>query len=71
MRTLIAELLAACGLDDSYPVREVEGTPGDQFALSADITAIREALGWEPKVSLREGLARMVAWARELKRECR
>ncbi len=65
VRTLIAELLAACGLDENYPVREIEGTPGDLFALSADITVIREALGWEPKVSLRGGLVRMVDWARE------
>ena len=71
VRRLIAELLTACGLDDDYPVREVEGTPGDQFALSADITAICEALGWEPEVSLREGLARMVDWARAQQREGR
>ena len=71
VRRLIAELLTACGLDDDYPVREVEGTPGDQFALSADITAICEALGWEPKVSLCEGLSRMVDWARAQQREGR
>ena len=70
VRTLIAELLTACGLDNDYPVRVVEGTPGDQFALSADITAIREALGWEPEVSLREGLARMAGWVRAQQRGC-
>jgi len=64
VRTLIVELLAACGLNEDYPVREVEQTPGDVFAVSADITLIRKALSWDPKVSLREGLARMVGWAR-------
>jgi UDP-glucose 4-epimerase len=64
VRTLIAELLAACGLDANYPIRQLEPTPGDQFTVWADVTAIREALGWEPKTSLREGIARMVAWAR-------
>jgi nucleoside-diphosphate-sugar epimerase len=63
VHALIAELLAACGLDDSYPIRQLEPTPGDQFTVWADVTAIREALGWEPKISLREGVARMVAWA--------
>jgi len=61
---LIAELLAACGLDKDFPVVQAEGTPGDQFAMSADITAIRDRLGWEPKVSLREGISRILAWAR-------
>lgn len=64
VRSLIAELLAACGLNEDYPVRQAEGTPGDVFAVSADITLIRKVLGWEPKVSLREGLARMVRWGR-------
>jgi UDP-glucose 4-epimerase len=63
VRTLIAELLAACKLKENYPVHEQEGTPGDVFAVSADISAIKGVLGWEPKVSLREGLTRMVEWA--------
>ena len=63
VRTLIAELLAACKLEENYPVHEQEGTPGDVFAVSADISAIKGVLGWEPKVSLREGLTRMVEWA--------
>lgn len=68
VRTLISELLTVCGLDESYSVREVEGTPGDLFALSADITASRKVLGWEPKVSLREGLVKMIDWSRSQQR---
>src|SRR5262249_2822060 len=30
-----------------------------------DITIAREALGWEPVISLREGLTRTAAWYRE------
>ena len=30
-----------------------------------DIVRARELLGWEPKVTLRDGLERMIAWARE------
>ena len=66
VRSLIAQLLTACGLDERYPVKEEAATPGDQHGLYADITAIHDALGWEPRVTLREGLARMVAWARSL-----
>jgi UDP-glucose 4-epimerase len=63
---LISVLLEACNLDKNCPVSEGEGTPGDQFAISADITAIREVLGWEPKVSLAQGVDRTVAWARNM-----
>jgi len=31
-----------------------------------DITLAREALGWEPKVSLRNGLSRTIDWARDV-----
>ena len=67
---LIDKLLFNCGLDRNYPVREVEGTPGDQNGLYADITQIRNVLGWEPRTPLREGLAKTVAWAGEMKRRC-
>ncbi len=33
--------------------------------LLADTTLIHELTGWEPRYSLREGLARTVEWFRE------
>jgi nucleoside-diphosphate-sugar epimerase len=36
---------------------------GDQRRTQADTTRIRHELGWEPKVSLEEGLARQWEWA--------
>jgi nucleoside-diphosphate-sugar epimerase len=30
-----------------------------------DITLARQVLGWEPRVDLREGLTRTLAWMRE------
>jgi nucleoside-diphosphate-sugar epimerase len=37
--------------------------PGDQRRTKADTTRIRNGLGWEPRVSLEDGLARQWAWA--------
>jgi UDP-glucuronate 4-epimerase len=37
---------------------------GDVEATYADVTRAREELGWIPAISLTEGLARFVAWAR-------
>jgi nucleoside-diphosphate-sugar epimerase len=34
----------------------------DMMANWADVTRAGEMLGWEPQVSLQEGIARMVAW---------
>ena len=60
----IALVLNGHPLGEAIPRQPaVAGTPGDQFAVSADIHAIKKALGWEPAVSLREGLSRMVSWA--------
>lgn len=42
-----------------YPV----GVAGDQPRTKADTTRIRKELGWEPKVSLEEGVSRQWEWA--------
>ena len=39
--------------------------PGDVPATYADIDATRRDFGWSPQTSLREGLARFVAWYRQ------
>ncbi|HZQ16256.1 MAG TPA: NAD-dependent epimerase/dehydratase family protein [Gaiellaceae bacterium] len=44
-------------------VRRQPAVPGDQRRTKADTTRIRGELGWEPRVSLEEGLARQWAWA--------
>lgn len=36
--------------------------PADAMINQADITKARELLGWEPRVSLEEGIGRMVEW---------
>jgi nucleoside-diphosphate-sugar epimerase len=44
-------------------VRHVERARGDVRRTKADVSRIREALGWEPGVVLADGLSRMWAWA--------
>lgn len=40
----------------------VPAQPGDMFETCADLTRIRAAVGYEPRVTLEEGLERFVAW---------
>jgi UDP-glucuronate 4-epimerase len=44
-------------------VREAPSVPGDQRRTRADTTRIREHLGWDPRVSLEDGLSEQWAWA--------
>jgi len=64
VRELLAALLAAANLPTDFPVRELPGSPNDQFGLYADIRRAREDFGWEPAVDLESGLRGMVQWAR-------
>ena len=36
--------------------------PADMLANQADVSKARRLLGWEPRVSLKEGIANLVAW---------
>ncbi|MEU8798647.1 NAD-dependent epimerase/dehydratase family protein [Spirillospora sp. NPDC048819] len=60
LHTLVAEAAGAPDDPEFAPPRL-----GDLPAMSVDPKATQEALGWEPKVGLAEGLAETVAWARE------
>jgi UDP-glucose 4-epimerase len=62
---LVAGLIAALGLPADHPVRSEGTTPGDQYALAADTALARRVLGWEAATSLKDGLAAMLAWARD------
>ena len=43
-------------------------SPGDPRHTGASINLARERLGWEPRVSLREGLAKQWDWFQEMRR---
>ncbi|HEX5246718.1 MAG TPA: NAD-dependent epimerase/dehydratase family protein [Gaiellaceae bacterium] len=47
----------------SLDVRHVDRARGDVRRTKADVSRIRDQLGWEPRVGLPDGLARMWAWA--------
>lgn len=44
-------------------VRAHASVPGDQQRTKADTTRIRDELGWEPRVSLEDGILRQWDWA--------
>ena len=60
MRHLAAEIARAIGRDS--PIRYVPGRPGDPQRRRPDITKMTARYGWEPSVSLGDGLSRTVAW---------
>jgi nucleoside-diphosphate-sugar epimerase len=49
--------------DKRLDVRRGEAVPGDQRRTAADTSRIRRELGWNPAVSLADGLARQWEWA--------
>lgn len=46
---------------------ELPYRPDQVMHLQADISRLRAATGWEPKVGLKEGLKKTVAWYKEVK----
>lgn len=58
---IVEQLLALLGKDTSS-IEYVTDRPGHDRRYAIDFTKIRTELGWEPSVSLAEGLARTVAW---------
>jgi dTDP-glucose 4,6-dehydratase len=57
---MIAEIMGA-SFDDAVEI--VGDRPGKDAAYLLDSTKARSSLGWSPKISLEEGIERVVAWA--------
>lgn len=68
LRDLIAAVGVACGCEPA--VEPLPLQPGDVPVTSADITRAQAELGYAPRVSLEDGLARFVEWYREWYRAC-
>ena len=64
VRQLLQALIAAADLPRDFPVRELPGSPSDQFGLYADISRARRDFGWTPAVDLADGLKGMARWAK-------
>lgn len=60
----IAETVVRISGKDITPFYDTSKPEGDK-ARSADYSKAREILGWEPKVSLEDGLRRQYEWIRE------
>lgn len=45
---------------------ELPPRQSDQKVFVADITKIKNAIGWEPKVSAYEGVSKMVEWVKTI-----
>ena len=67
---LVATILGAVGRSRAdYPLQWGPRRPGDQEHMEADVARLRADLGWRPATSFDEGMARTVAWAREVQQE--
>lgn len=60
MRELATEIGRAVGRD--LPIRYGPSRPGDPQRRRPDITKLTARYGWEPTISLEDGLGRTVAW---------
>jgi UDP-glucuronate 4-epimerase len=59
---LVAAIEAATGRRAIVELGPMQ--PGDVLATCADVTALREAVGFEPSTPIADGVARFVAWYR-------
>jgi nucleoside-diphosphate-sugar epimerase len=64
----IAELVqlvaAQAGRPELVCLGALPERPGEPFELSADVTRLCEEVGWSPKLTLEQGIARAVRWHR-------
>ncbi|HJP65498.1 MAG TPA: NAD-dependent epimerase/dehydratase family protein [Actinomycetota bacterium] len=67
VETSIRELAETCQAVVGGPneIRFGEARPGEVYKSSVEISKIRRVLGFEPEVSLRDGLARTAEWYRQ------
>ena len=65
IKTTCEELIATIKnyLPFDVSVEYSGSTPGDQYGIYCDYSKIKQNLGWEPKISLNEGIKEMCHWA--------
>lgn len=62
--TIARKLINQFGFNDSY-VQFVTDRPGHDLRYAMDYSKIERELGWQPQVSLDDGLTQTVAWFRD------
>ena len=58
-------IIDLCGKGDNIKPVHIEPRIGEVKRLIADATKAESLLGWEPKISLREGLTKFVQWYKD------
>jgi UDP-glucose 4-epimerase len=66
VNNLIQEIEQAC--DRSAKIHYEQYQKGDTLDTHANICKVQKYLGWEPKVSIREGIKKFVLWFNEMKK---
>jgi len=65
INTLCDTMLSLHGYSrSSYPIHTLPAQQGDIRASAADISRLSSGLGWYPEVSLEQGMAKPLEWAR-------
>ena len=62
VKTLVGSLINVFGESVRYPVKKLEGTPGDIFGCYADVSRIRRELNWQCRHNLESGLKEMIEY---------
>ena len=66
LRELLAQLEQMCGT--KIPLQWSDWRPGDQPVFVCNVAKAEKLLSWRPAVGVREGVAELIAWARDNKR---
>ena len=64
-RELIQTVADELGIKGKLEIQQAEGTPGDQFGICADISALRAATGFSPKMRPQDGVRDFARWAKQ------
>lgn len=62
---LVSFVAKQCGLSMDQLCEVVEGRKGEDQQYWLDSTLIKNELGWEPRISLEDGVADMIAWGQK------
>jgi CDP-paratose 2-epimerase len=60
----LLELLTILGKENVLNYQYSDWRPGDQKIYVSDITKLKEKLNWEPKVSIQDGLTKLMDWVK-------